>query len=189
MPRIIYIIAGVGIALILIFLIFFGFDSGRNPSSTGKKAVVLADQAFSDVSVSATIDSAIKGDDVHRAIKITIDNQNRTLTVYQGYQGTVLKSQSLDNNPTAFKQFLTALQTSGFLLSKKTNIVSVDGQCPLGLRYIYASSGIEDIPNNLWATSCSAKVGTFAGNASLINRLFQNQITNYNDLVFGVKLY
>lgn len=185
MPRVFYLIGIAIILLVAIFLIAFGL--GDKNTST-KKNISLEDYAFSDATVSVTTDGIINGDDQHRAIKITVSKTHRTLHVYQGYEGTIIKSKSFTNNPTAFEQFLASLQNSKWTAVNKRSPASVDGQCPTGFRYIFASSGINDVPNNLWSTTCSNIRGTFAGDSDLILRLFQLQITDYDSLVSDVRL-
>src|SRR5665213_3485471 len=103
-----YIIA----VLVVIALIIFGvvLFSGGSKVKTGKTVVkTLPDYANTDASVRLTIDGVINGDDAHRAIQITVDKNQRTLNVIQGYQGTVIQTQTFANNEPAFNVFLHAL--------------------------------------------------------------------------------
>jgi hypothetical protein len=185
MPRVFYLIGIAIIILVAVFIIAFGLG---NENTTTRKTVNLEDYAYSDATVSATTDGIINGNDQHRAIKITVSKSHRTLHIYQGYEGTIAQSYSFTNNPTAFKQFLASLQKSKWTSVKRTSSTSVDGQCPTGFRYIFANSGIDDIPNNLWSTTCSNIRGTFGGDTDLMLRLFQAQITDYNTLISDVRL-
>jgi hypothetical protein len=187
MPRIIYIIGAAGLILILVLVFFFGLG-GNNPTSPAKR-INLQDYADSNAVVSFTTDGIINGDDIHRAIRINISSTNRELVIYQGYQSNVLSTTSFSNNSSAYKQFLAALQTAGWLTQvKRPATTDINGKCPLGNRYIYNNQNIDSAPDNLWTTTCSGIKGTFAGNISLVNQLFRNQITGYSNLVSGVSL-
>lgn len=194
--RILRFILVIGAILLLLFLVVnlvFRPAKKTTTSSTSNTAASLSETfakaGGSDAIVTFTIDGVINGNDQHRQILISVTKNSRTLTVFQGYQRSVLSTQSFANNDNAFQSFLNALYTAGFT-AKKTNSTqtNIAGQCPLGNRFIYDSENIEGAPHDLWAATCTTKIGTFGGNVNTVNRLFQLQIPDYNTLVNGVNL-
>lgn len=189
-----YILIVLGI-LIFIIIAILVLNVLRQPSSTTSTAsptpaaVTLSSYADTAATVSYTIDGVIRGNDQYRAIKITVSNTGRTVQVLSGYQGQILKSQTTANNVQAFQQFLAAIQNEGYL-SERSNptTTNIEGQCPLGNRFIVATANVPDVPASLWTSTCGSKTGTWAGSNSSVSRLFQLQIPNYSQFVSGVVL-
>jgi len=149
----------------------------------------MAEYADGAATVSFTTEGPTNADENHRSIIMTVSNNIRSLEVTSGYQGQVIQSKSYGNNVSAFREFLAGLQTEGFLIQRsKTTVASIQGQCPLGIKYTFASTGINGAPDNLWTTSCLSKTRTFGGSLGVIKQLFQNQIPDYNSLVSDVDL-
>jgi hypothetical protein len=190
--RIILVIFVCILLIASIFILLFGGSKTKTTTSsttTTTEPAGLAGASNGSATVSFLLDGVINGDDMHRQINITVSKNSRTLTIIQGYQGNVLSTYSYVNNQSAYESFLNALNTAGFTKERDNpTTTSVSGQCPLGYRYIYSSTGIQGIPNNLWTTTCGPKSGTFGGNAGTVNQLFQAQIPNYSTLVSQVKL-
>lgn len=187
--RIILVVLVVLLLISLVFAVVFGGKKSSNNKSTTTDTTTLSSAANTDATVSFLTDGAINSNEAHRQINITVSKTARTLTIYQGYQQQVLSTQSFSNNQQAYESFLNALDVAGFT-KERTNatVTDIAGQCPLGLRYIYSSTAIPNVPNNLWAATCGAKLGNFGGTTGTINTLFQAQIPNYSSLVSNVKL-
>lgn len=179
--------------LLLFLLVNLIFRPAKKTATTTTPTTSLSDTFASaggtDAVVSFQTNGVINGNDIHREIKITISKNARTLTVYQGYQGSVLSTQSFANNDNAFQSFLNAIYGAGFT-TKKTNSTQTNlaVACPLGNRYVYASQNISGAPDSLWASTCGGKTGTYGGNIGTVNTLFRSQIPNYNNLVSQVNL-
>ena len=160
--------------------------------STPKKPApivrTLPDYADSNSSVSMTIDGVVNGDDVHRAIRITVGNETRTIDIIQGYGDTVIKSSTQPNTKDAYSVFLKALNNANFTikLKKPTGPVNPAGQCPDGTREIFTLNDNASTISSLWSSSCGT--GTFGGNPDLVQLLFQRQITNYDEVTSDVQL-
>ena len=188
-----YVLWLIGVLIIIIILVLI-FASITKPKSTSNTPTVtspssLSSYADTDAVVTYTVQGVIQGNEQYRAITIIVSKTARTVQVMQGFQGQILKSQTTPNNPQAFKQFLAAIQTEGFLSVRKNPPVSnIEGQCPLGNRYVASSSNIPNVPNNLWSTTCGSKQGTWAGNVTSVGRLFNLQIPNYSQFVSDVAL-
>lgn len=173
---------------LIIFLIIFVFRSLFGRSSTNTiNTVNLADYADTEAQMRFTVQGQINGDDEHRQIVITIGRNQRTLVVNKGYQGAVLKSQSLGNNTDAYNAFLHALNTSGFSHSRTSKIPNEQGQCPLGQRYIYEIINNGNKNMRTWSTSCNS-AGTFRGRVNTVQQVFRNQFANYSEYTSDVSL-
>lgn len=183
--------------VVVIVIIFFWFLFNTRPSNSTnetqnteqKTDKSLQEYAGTNTAVTFTSDGIINGQDEHRQIRITVNNTARTLEIVQGYQNTVINTYSFANNQEAYKQFLAALNTSGYAKEKvDAKVKNPEGQCPLGIRYYYDASNVENFPDNLWSSSCGKQIGTFGGNFSDVRSLFQLQIPSYNTLTQNVSL-
>ena len=175
--------------VVIFFIIFLGVlifgHRGKSPSTTPVKH--LADYASTDVQMQLTTQGQINGDDVHREIVVTIGRTQRTISVIQGYQGNVLKSESLANNQNAYSAFLSSLDVAGYTKVHKSKYTTEAGQCPLGQRFIYEIINNGNDNMHTWSTSCGGSA-TFGGQTSTVQQLYQNQITNYDDFTADVNL-
>ncbi len=160
----------------------------HSPSSTqkGTTSKVLADYSDSDARVELTIAGRLQGDDVRRSITIAVDRYARMISIFQGYQGNILKSESFVNNQDAYRAFLAAMSNEGFSLKRNLKNPKEDGTCPLGLHYNYDFISNDGHDSHLWSSSCSA--GTMAGQRGIIQTLFRSQITDYDRFTSDVQL-
>jgi len=177
--------------LVVIVLIIFGvvlFSGGSKPHQPTITPKTLPDYAATDASVRLIIDGQINGDENHRAIRITIDKNERQVDIIQGYQGSVMQTQSFGNNESAYNNFLHALVQAGFTMVRKTTQTDETGICPLGNRYTYELDNTSDKKDfSRWSTSCGGE-GTYGGQPAFTRSLFENQIPDYNDLTNNVQL-
>jgi hypothetical protein len=101
----------------------------------------------------------------------------------------VIETHNFDNTEAAYNVFLRAIDGGGF--TRKSATYKDDnelGKCPLGYRYIYELNDGGDVLSRSWSSTCGSGLGTFGGNASLMQSLFQLQITDYNKLTNNVVL-
>jgi hypothetical protein len=176
----------VGLIIVVIILIIHGLLSGPSVAPSVPKS--LTDYVGTSTSVQFTIDSPVASADQHKDVIINVSNYQATLTVTQGYEGQVLRSQSYPMSSNSFATFLSALNYNGFTQGNSDPALKDErGHCALGARYVYEilDSNGDDI-QHYWYTSCGS--GTFSGNAAAIQQLFINQITNYNKLTNDVRL-
>jgi hypothetical protein len=175
-----------------IYKLFTGTPKPKPNPTTQTAPVVksLPEYADSYAEVSYTTDGHINGDDKHRGIKITVDQFERKVDILSGYSDNILEEHTQPNNKAAYEIFLKALKNEGFTLKiqKPTAPANEDGQCPLGTRTILELNDSGDSLSRLWTSSCGKKVGTFGGNTSAIQSLFQAQITDYNKIISNSKV-
>jgi hypothetical protein len=172
-----------GVLVLIIVIIVKIFAGG---GSSNAKKIDLTSYAHTD----AVVQLKIEGPEVyykdHREIKITVGRSQNELQIQQGYQGHVLSDKTFNNNEAAYAVFLHALDHAGFT-DFKHNPKNKDerGYCPEDERYIFELvSGSKDV-ERAWTAGCS-DVGTFKGNTSLIEELFEQQIPKFNDLTQNI---
>lgn len=181
MRYIIGLLIGIGLIVLLFVLIFRG---GSSPAPSTIKPLVS--YANTTTTVRYTDDYPIDSDQNHRVVETTVGRDQTTLNVEQGYQGTVIRSQSYANNPTSYANFLSGLQVSGYNKGDTSPALRNDlGQCPLGHRYIFEILNGNNIVQRFWSTSCG-NIGSFKGDTATVQELFQRQVPDYNTLTSGL---
>lgn len=180
--------------IIIIFIFVIGialiFGGGKKQSGTKQVPKILPEYASTDAQVSFATDGTITGDDQHRQIKITISRNRRLIEVIQGYSGKVIESRSQYNTQAAYSAFLKSLYNSGFTTSRKGAKLDADYStiCPLQNRYVMTLTQNDTNISRLWTSDCGTATGDFGGIFDQVQALFQEQITNYNDIVDQVTL-
>jgi hypothetical protein len=178
----------VTIGLLIVLILFLVTSGGSSKSKTPVVPRLLNSYASTDAAVRLTIDGPINAAQSHQQVQITINALEATFEQLQGYDGTVIKTQSFYNTQNAYYAFLSALMQANF--TKGTTVAGFPtdtGLCPLGDRYDVEL--IQDGQNleHYWITSCGG-VSTYKGNFPLTLSLFQAQIPNYGGLTAGVNL-
>jgi len=180
----------------VIFFLFFTVKLifGRKTPTTRTANVVavktLPDYASTDADVVMTIDMPVIGHEEHNAVQITINREERTVDLLQGYQGLVIKTESFDNDQASFDVFLRAINSQGFVLEQKSIYKNDRDVCPTGSHYYYdlKNTGTENGDKHLWAVSCGI-IGTSASQRGpTIRSLFQKQIPNYQKFLSDAKV-
>jgi hypothetical protein len=135
-----------------------------------------------------TTQGRIVGDDQFQSIRITVSRSERKIEVLNGYTGRVESSKTFVNNEAAFDTFLRSLNLAGYTSTRQTKLADERGVCPRGYRYVYELQDANAPTQRTWSVSCTAKEGSFGGSAATVRRLFQDQITDYKQLVRDVRL-
>jgi hypothetical protein len=181
------------IAIILVFVIGLALIFGGHKKSTKTpKPIVLTlpDYASTNAQVSFSTDGTINGDDQHREIWIIVSRDQRMVQTIQGYSGHVIDTHTQTNNQAAYSIFLKAINNAGFMNHLKGASLTADytAICPLQNRYILTVSEGSRTISQLWTSDCGTASGNFGGNFDTIQSLFQDQITNYDDITANVEL-
>ena len=185
-------ILAVGIVLFLLIIstivIVGGRGSKSSKSSNTKKPASLVDYANTSTTVRFTQAGRINARENHRVLVITVGQTERTATIYEGYQGKVVKSETYLNDPDAYRSFLAALQNSGYTRARKANTAVIPmGACANGRRFNYDILSYDEVKQSLWSTTCDNR-GTFGGKPSTTRTLFQQQVPDYNGFIKGMGL-
>ncbi len=191
MNRIFFGIVGFVLLMIIIVIVLIGGGDEKKPLVTGPTLKTLPNYANTGATVSHTTQGIVNGEDIHYSIRITVGADERVLQIINGYNNQVVSSNVFPNTPAAYDVFLRSIGGQGFLTELKTDKPVSDnenGYCPLGYRYIYELNQGQEELSRLWSSTCGTKVGNFGGKASSVQRLFQLQITGYNNLTSKVNL-
>lgn len=195
MPRK-YILTLIMVTIILfggIFLLIKLISGGSKTSQSGQSVKSSATQKVNKLSpdaseVSYTMYGRIVGEEDRRAIRIIVTTNERRIEILQGYNETVISSQRFDNNDSAFQAFLLALEAGGFTTHDTSIKTDERDICPLGTRNVYYTKYKDSKTVRSWLTSCGAKGASFRGSSDVVDTLFKDQISNYDDLTNDVVL-
>lgn len=185
-----FIAIGIGIFLVLLLLIVLIVNRGTKPEQDAsvRREDSLVDYASTDTEVRFTKSGKINARENHRVFQVTVGRSKRTVTIFEGYEGRVLKRETYLNDEDAYRAFLAALHNSGYTQAQDAvRNVEPLGVCPTGQRYGYDIIDGSDTRQSLWSTSCGNTKGTFAGRGSTVRRLFEAQVPDYNAFVRGVQ--
>lgn len=188
-----YIIGVVGaiiiaILAILIIVLRAPSDSATEPQTDGKKVAQVSDYAKQNATVVYTVQGRVVGETERRAVRISINGNERRVEILNGYGETVSKTQTYTNSTAGYETFLKALDNAGFARERSYDPKDERGVCPSGNTFLYEIKRSGEQITRLWSTSCGSKQGTLAGSATAIRQLFQNQIPEYNKFVSGTRL-
>ncbi len=174
------LIIGVIIFIIIVSIAIFKVDwgGGNKPIQEAFKEVNIADYSDTATQVRMSVRGSVNSDADHEELQITVGRTETVGYLFQGYQGNITRTQQTGSNSTAYKTFLSALHNAKFTVTQKSERdLQYDGACPGGKRYTFEFiNGGSDTPKSTWATSCSKKDGTFAGDITLVRNLFRDQL-------------
>lgn len=180
-----YIIGGAILVIIVAGIIagIIGIASRDTPSETSVESSLAVSYLDQDSEVSFTEYGRIVANEEFEATRITINAQERTLDVLRGYNLTIEERVKLPNTTSAYKALLHALDSYNATETQESTIESEDGVCPTGRRFVFEIKVDNEVVHRTWTSSCRRSDGTFAGNRSSVERLFQKQIPEYRDIV------
>jgi hypothetical protein len=184
-----YFVGFVIATLLLIFIIFMLFFGGGS-SSTSKDAntvKALSEYAKVNSSVRLSISGPITADETHQGVTVSVSSDNATITVTQGYNGTVTSERTYQANQNGYTSFMTALQFAGFDAKVASAFPNEIGHCAQGSRYVFELFEGSKTVQRTWTASCS-KVGSFNGSLERVLNLFQAQIPDYNEITQNVQI-
>lgn len=165
---------------------------GNNANTTPARITKLVDFENKErASVSWTMQGRLVGEDQHRAIRITVNRDKRTVEILSGYQERVERSADFANTPASFAAFVRALDNLNFGRERTVKQADERGVCPLGNRFVYRLTDAGTEVMRTWSDTCQTADGPFGGGANaaqVIGQLFKAQITDYSKFTAGVIL-
>jgi hypothetical protein len=184
MRYIIGIVVALGLIVFVIILLVKSFGG----SAPVTQKISLPSYANTSAIVRMTIDGPVTSDQTHEDVQMSVDSNQATLTVTQGYDGQVISTNSYATGSNAFAVFLRSLDTYGFTLGNTNSALKDErGQCANGDRYIYEIiDGNSNTVQHLWHTSCGT--GTSKASYGAIGELFENQFPDYDQIVNNVNI-
>ena len=168
------LVAFVIIGGLIIFAIPWG---GSDSKKQEAKQTQLTEFAKSGASAQLHIRGRVVSNKEHQELTISVNRDEVVATLFKGYGFTEVKSVRNSNNQQAYEVFLSALYNA-------RKGVSIPGLCSGGELYNYSLVNVttDGAPKPAWATSCSKKDGDFAGSISGVNKLFEDQVVEYDEL-------
>jgi hypothetical protein len=176
----------IGLIVVAFILILHSFSGG----STKSTKTPLVNYANTNTTMQMTIDGPINAQLSHYEVQMTVGENQTQINLFQGYQNTVAKTQSYQSNPSAYAEFLRALDLAGYTEGESGSGVDNDprGYCPTGYRYSFQILNGSQVTQSYWATSCGGQ-GTFKGQTDIVKDLYIAQIPNYEDIVSNTGIY
>ena len=202
LPLVLVLVAiaiAIAVLISLARAIFLPSDSKKNnddsltsqTQSLDPTAALLDTSA--DRSVSLIASGPIVAQENFRSYQITITPSERKLILYEGYLGTVVDSQSLDNNVNAYGQFVGALNLAGLTAAKTPEDLKDNrqGVCATGEYYQFdlLKNYNKDLVYRYWTSTCSGSSGTLKANAEQIIDLFVRQIPEARTILKNINVY
>ncbi len=173
----------IALLILLIVLLVTGGGS-KTPKTTPKQ---LDSYSSTDAVTTATIAGPITAQSTHNEVVISVGRDQVVFEQIQGYDNTVVNTQSYDNTEASYYAFLRALNTVGFTKGNTDpKLANEQGICPLGQRYVFEVTQNSKDLQRFWSTSCGAK--TYLGNTNTTLALFKAQVPNYSLLTQNVQL-
>lgn len=183
-----YLIGLLVAIVVIIFIIIKLLTGGSNGPATVTPADLLS-YAATSTEMRYTIENPVQAASTHREIEITVGRDETVFTLYRGYDQQVMTSKRYSTGQATYATFLRALDRTGRYTAGDTNPKLRDGRgyCALGDQYTYEIvDGAGNVKQQFWSTTCGDK--TFHGDVNAVNRLFQAQVPDYDDLTGDVEL-
>lgn len=182
------IIIGAIVFIFLIGAIFFAL-SGRLFGGKDEERPLVAD-VTSSRSVRMTVDGPIVANETRQSYRITVGYERRVVEGMKTYTREVVSTQTLDNNRTAYSEFVNALSRAGY--DKRRNVkdeaANPLGVCPSGQRYTFELLDSGRVIDAAWTTSCGNVRGNLGAPGSGLKLLFDKQIDNLSQTLKPVTL-
>jgi hypothetical protein len=177
------------VALISVARALFFSGSSSNQAATDTTQQSLLDTSPSS-SVSMSVRGPIVAEENFHSYKIVISPNSRQITTYNGYLGTVVAQQNLDNNTAAYDQFVNALNLAKMTAGNQPadGEGDVKGVCATGRLSEFSILSSDQAVETLWTSTCSGSQGTLRANSAQLSNLFISQIPEAQTLIRGVSL-
>ncbi len=177
-------LVAIGLIILVIYLLFQG--GGTTTKKVPNTPKALTSFSNTDTVVRLTIDGPVTAPVNHRKVEVTVGRDQATYQLFEGYDGTIMNSQSFENTQNSYSVFLHALSHAGFTRgTTETSLRDSAGYCPAGR--VYSFEVIQDGKDleNFWATTCG-NPKTYAGSISTTLSLFRAQIPHFDILTRDV---
>lgn len=163
-------------------------------SSSNQAVVDTTEQALLSTTASSGVSMLVRGPIVAQenfhSYKITVTPSSRQITTYNGYLGTVVDQQTLDNNTAAYTQFVNALNLAKMTAGNQpaTGASDVKGVCATGRVSEFSILNNGESVETLWTSTCGGSPGTLRANSTQLSNLFIVQIPDASTLIRSVSL-
>lgn len=172
----------IGLLIVVFILIFRG--AANNDETVTETPMV--DYANTSTIVQFTQKGPVTADQTHDELRITVSNVETAAEIFRGYQSNLVATQTFRNNPSAYADFLRALDLAGFDEGDDSEELRDDrGVCPTGSRFIMTIKDGDKEIQRYWASDCKG-TQSFQGKTETVMRLFRAQVPDYGKFVSSV---
>ncbi|HEY1644916.1 MAG TPA: hypothetical protein VGF75_00845 [Candidatus Saccharimonadales bacterium] len=177
-------LAFLGLAILLIVLLFTGGGGKKTIAPTEPSLVSYAD---TNAVVKLVVDGPVVAPEDHNSVDVSVSQNSASVEVFQGYNGEVIASKTYNNTENSFKNFLYSLYYAGYSKGGTSPYTSDIGLCSTGRTYdLYLTNNGQTL-QHYWQTDCSGPK-TFDGNLGLTITLFEKQIPNISNIIANANL-
>ncbi len=163
-------------------MIVAGNSSGDAATHTEGIASSLLDTS-TNRSVRWTVRGPIVADEKFQSYQIIVSPKSRSYTVYSGYLDQVVATQSYDNNPKAYEQFVYALQNADITKTRSTTQADIRGVCAThGLAFVFETAKDGTTDQSEWTSTCAGSKGDMSAKPVQIQALFVNQVPDFKPI-------
>lgn len=159
------------------------FNGSDNNNTAVVQKIELADYARANTAAKLTVGGPIVGDDQYVSYEIEVAENFRKITVFKGYEKTIISEKTYDNNYEAYRTFLQALERINYTTKVKGASDDETAACSTGRRFVYGLEDQGETVSRLWSTSCTSKLGSMAGSGVAARALFKAQIPDYKTIL------
>ena len=176
---------GIGLVILVIILLIRAIFGGGGPTET---QTPMIDYANSNVIMRLTIQGPVNSQQEHREVRIDVSQYSSDLRIIEGYENRVSDSETFNSNPSAYANFLRALD----LLRYDEGLDNEEraderGYCPFGKRFVFEIIDGSSTIQRYWETDCGEQQGTSLADVNQVVDLFKAQIPEYGELVANVE--
>jgi len=166
----------IGLIVLVLFLLFSGGGSKQSPA-----AIDLTKYINTGSRAQLYIEGPVVADENHQELEIDISQDQVAMTIYKGYQRTIVTTKSYANNENSYSEFLYSLERLGYTKGNSAkSVANESGYCAEGNRDVYSfNDGSKDL-FRFWSTTCGPK--TYGGDIASTVLLFENQVPDFNTL-------
>lgn len=140
--------------------------------------------------VRMTVRGPIVANEEFHTYQITVTQNSRNLTTYQGYLDKPVTIVALGNNIPAYEEFVHALDDANMVKNRELqgDRNDIRGLCATGRVITYEVLKDNKTVKQLWTTSCNANNGSLGSNGRVLNNLFRAQIPDSRQVISNVNL-
>lgn len=179
------VVGGIVLAVIVVFLIIRGLFFAAKPEPTQLTDPLI--NTSTDRGVSMVVRGPIVASENARTYEIDVTPTSRSVTLFSGYDGTVMSKQVYDNSTSAYEQFVYALDKDGMTNARTISDTDTRGVCATGRLYTFSLLRDTTTESSLWTTSCGRDdKGTLNAAASPLKYLFDAQIPDISKYSAGL---
>lgn len=170
------------VAILLSVVQFSENNSGKTNVDSDRQNLLSTNE---DNAVIMSVRGDIVAQEDFTAYDVVVTPSQRKVIVYKGYDKKIVQQNKFPNTPSAYEQFVYALNNVGLVSKQRSDDSDMRGICPTGDLYEFKLMSGDNILRTLWTNSCNYRQGTFGAKLSTVKQLFVDQIPDYEKIMKG----